>query len=142
MNKKSVPLFINYYHYLFFDFINLIVFRIDGIVTIVSATITIKSKCKFDTPNPISYLYSWIVVGMKHIIILILSRLLIQEYIFHGLLQIKTYLMVLHKFHPCDLSSHYYPYNDKQLIFLLFHICFIISSTLLPIFSLVGIHKI
>ena len=36
--------------------INLIMFRIDGIVTIASETIKIKSKLKFDIPYCISYL--------------------------------------------------------------------------------------
>lgn len=40
----------------FLKVINLIMFRIDGIVTIASEAIKIKSKLKFDIPYCISYL--------------------------------------------------------------------------------------
>ena len=55
--EKFIYKFIsNYYNHLFFNLINLAIFKIDGMVIIINATIKIKSKSKFDTPYLISYL--------------------------------------------------------------------------------------
>ena len=56
-------------------------FKIDGIVTIISETIISKSKSKFDPPYFISYLKLRIVTGMNNIIIPIFIKLLMHEYI-------------------------------------------------------------